>query len=192
MSEVSSCGEAYVDPRVRRTRLMLEQALEDLLKREPLEKISVGDIAEAATLNRATFYAHFVDKFDLLEGMVASRFEGLLRRRGVVFDGGCPTALYGIALAVCDFLADSPYCFEQRQMSQHLELAMVGIVRRMLGEGIRRHPPKSGMDPEMVAAAVAGAIYGAARQWVRTEGRVGAEEASRGMMEMLGPMMVSS
>ncbi len=191
MSNGTPCGEAYIDPRVRRTRQMLERAMEELLKATPIEKISVGDIAEAATLNRATFYAHFVDKFDLLEGMVAGRFEELLLKRGVAFDGGCPSALYGIALAVCDFLADMPFCFEQRQVGQHLELAMVGIVRRMLLEGVRRHPPKSGMDPEMVAAAVAGAMYGAARQWVRMEGRVGAEEAARGVMEMLGPMMIS-
>lgn len=190
MSALPPCGPAYVDPRVRRTRQMLEQALEDLLKKEPIEKISVGDITEAATLNRATFYAHFADKFDLLEGMVASRFQRLLLSRGVAFDGTCPSALYGIALAVCDFLADIPYCFEQRQVSQHLEQAMVGIVRGMILEGVRRHPPRSGMGPEMVAAALAGAMYGAATQWVRTAGRVGAEEAARGVMEMLRPVLV--
>ncbi len=170
---------------------MLEQALEGLLKTTPFEKISVGDITEAATLNRATFYAHFVDKFDLLEGMVAGRFEELLRRRGVVFDGTCPSALYGIALAVCDFLSEIPFCFEQRQVAQHLELAMVGIVRRMILDGVHRHPPKSGLAPEMLAAAVAGAMYGAARQWVRMKDRVGAEQAAQGVTEMLTPMMAS-
>ena len=169
---------------------MLEKALEGLLKTTPFEKISVGDITEAATLNRATFYAHFADKFALLEGMVAGQFEQLLSKRGVTFDGSCPSALYTIALTVCDYLADIPYCFEQRQVSQHLELAMVGIVRRMLLEGVRRYPPKSGMAPEMVAAALAGAMYGAAKQWVQTEGRAGAEEAARGVMEMLMPVMV--
>ena len=189
MSCSASGNDGYVDPRVRRTRQMLEQSLEGLLKTTPFEKISVGDITDGATLNRATFYAHFADKSELLEGMVASRFEELLVQRDVRFDGTCPSAVYAIALAVFDFLASIPYCFEQRQLAQHLELAMVGVVRRMLFAGVSRHAPKPGVAPEMLAAAMAGAIYGAARQWVRMEERAGAEEAARAVTEMLTPML---
>ncbi len=53
MSE--SCPE-ILDPRVRRTRHLLHQALGNLLETKEFEKISVQDIAEAATVNRATFY----------------------------------------------------------------------------------------------------------------------------------------
>ena len=179
----------YVDPRVRRTRQMLEQALEGLLATKAFEKISVGDIAEAADLNRATFYGHFVDKVALLEGMVAGRFQELLRSRGVAFDGQCASALYGIALAVCDFLADMPSCPGQRQMEQPLESAMVAIVRGMIADGLRHHPPGSGMPPEMIAGALAGAIYGAAKEWVRTPMRPGAEEAAAAILRLIRPMM---
>ena len=189
MASLLVSGQEYIDPRVRRTRQMLEHALEDLLMKKPFEKISVGDIADTATLNRATFYAHFVDKFDLLEGMVATRFQDLLLSRGVTFDGTCPSALYGITLAVCDFLADIPYCFEQRQVAQHLEPAMVAIVRRMIGEGLSKNPLKSGVAPEMVAAALAGAIYGAAKQWARTAHRSDAQEAATNVTKLLSPMM---
>lgn len=168
---------------------MLEQALEDLLASRPFEKISVGDIADAATLNRATFYAHFVDKYDLLGSMVRTRFENLLLRRGVVFDGSCSSALYGIALAVCDFLASLPYCSEQRQLEQNLELAMVAIVRDMLTDGLTRHAARPGVAPEMVAAALAGALYGSARQWIRTENRPAAEQAASTMTRILAPLM---
>lgn len=182
--------KAYIDPRVRRTRQMLEQSLELLLMKQEFEKISVSDIAEAATLNRATFYAHFVDKFDLLQSMVAVRFQDLILSRGVIFDGTCASALYSVALAVCDFLADIPYCSEQRQVAQHLELAMVGIVRSMLGEGINKHPPKADVDPDMVAAALAGAIYGSAKQWVRTANRAPAEEVAKTVMKLLTPILM--
>lgn len=82
--------EAQVDPRIRRTRHLLQQALEKLLESKEFEDISVQDITEAATVNRATFYDHYTDKFALLECMVATQFFGLLGERGVAFDGTCP------------------------------------------------------------------------------------------------------
>ena len=56
-----------MDPRIRRTRQMLQDALKRLLEEKQFDKISVQDITVLATLNRATFYAHYPDKFALLE-----------------------------------------------------------------------------------------------------------------------------
>ena len=53
------------DPRVRRTRKLLQDALVELLAEKSFEAITVQDIATRSTINRATFYAHFVDKYDL-------------------------------------------------------------------------------------------------------------------------------
>ena len=80
-----------VDPRIRRTRHLLQQALEKLLESKDFGDISVQDITEAATVNRATFYDHYTDKFALLECMVARQFLGMLGERGVTFDGTCPS-----------------------------------------------------------------------------------------------------
>ena len=190
MTPALKASSEYVDPRVRRTRQMLEQAMAGLLATTPFDKISVADIADAATLNRATFYGHFLDKFDLLTGMVASRFEDLLQQRQVVFDGTCPSAMYGIVLALCDYLATMPYCAEQRHMEQHMELALVGIVRRMLTEGLLQHRPKGNLSPELIAAALAGAIYSAVKEWARTPERGRAEPVARAITSLLAPIMM--
>src|SRR5450631_2711875 len=56
------------DPRVKRTRQLLLQAFIALLEeRHNLHSISVQEVAERATVNRATFYAHFEDKYALLQ-----------------------------------------------------------------------------------------------------------------------------
>ena len=181
--------EPYVDPRIRRTRLMLERSLEELLSREDLDSISISDIADAATVNRATFYAHFVDKFDLLSSLVTTRFEELLSARGVVFDGGCASALYALVLAVCDFLNQNSFCSQRRNVAQHLELAMVGVVRGVLAEGVRKHHHGSETDPDMVAAAMAGAIYASAKQWFQTDTRVNTEQAARTITALITPLL---
>ena len=139
------------DPRVRRTRQLLQQALAHLLTTREFEKLSVQEITDAAGVNRATFYAHYPDKFALLECMVASRFHALLDERGIVFNGTCTSAIQGIVLGVCDFLAQtvplpcatSPD-YPQNQMAPHMESAIVAVVRAMLLDGIQRHPPASG------------------------------------------------
>jgi len=77
------------DPRVRRTRLLLVQALQKVLEKKEFEEVTVQDITDAATVNRATFYDHYKDKFALLECVVGSEFQELLAERGVQFDGGC-------------------------------------------------------------------------------------------------------
>ncbi len=67
-----------VDPRVTRTRKLLRDALASLLAEKNFESITVQDIAEQATVNRATFYAHFTDKFALLDTMIREDFAGYL------------------------------------------------------------------------------------------------------------------
>ena len=52
-----------VDPRVKRTRKLLQQAFLELFQEKGFASISIQDITERATVNRATFYAHFPDKY---------------------------------------------------------------------------------------------------------------------------------
>jgi AcrR family transcriptional regulator len=58
--------EIKLDPRVKRTRQLLRQALMDLIPEKGYNAITVQDITDRATLNRATFYLHYRDKDDLL------------------------------------------------------------------------------------------------------------------------------
>jgi AcrR family transcriptional regulator len=185
-----------LDPRIRRTRELLHQALANLLETREFEKISVHDITAAATLNRATFYAHYPDKFALLECMVAARFQALLDARGVVFDGTCRGALRGIVLGVCDFLAGSPCSASagNRQMQPHMESAVVAVVRRMLLDGLRPTAlaqPTGLVSPEMLASAASWAIYGAAREWSQTPDRLPSEEIAETLAALVVPILHS-
>ncbi len=54
------------DLRVRRTRKLLQEALLEASSEKGFAHVTVRDIAERAMVNRATFYRHFEDKYDLL------------------------------------------------------------------------------------------------------------------------------
>lgn len=49
------------------TKRALEQSLKNMLKKKPLTKITINDIAEDCGINRMTFYYHFKDIYDLVE-----------------------------------------------------------------------------------------------------------------------------
>jgi AcrR family transcriptional regulator len=184
------CGRT--DPRSRRTRELLQQALATLMKEKDFDKISVNDITAAATVNRATFYAHYPDKFALLECFVAGQFHALLDERGVSFDGTCAGALRSFVLGVCDFLARTPgvECEPDRPMEPHIESAVVAVVRGMLLDGLRNHAdPASAASPELRAATVSWAIFGAAKEWVRTPNRPSSDEIADIMTPMIAPLM---
>ena len=59
-------AEQKEDRRVLRTRMALHQALIELILEKRYDKITVQDIIDRADVGRSTFYAHFLDKEDLL------------------------------------------------------------------------------------------------------------------------------
>lgn len=55
------------DLRSIKTEKALYTAIISLLKKQNFKKITVKGICEEALISRAAFYAHFIDKYDLLE-----------------------------------------------------------------------------------------------------------------------------
>ena len=58
-------AEKRVDPRFKRTRELIVRAFEELVMEKGHRALTVQEIAERATVNRATFYAHFRDQYEL-------------------------------------------------------------------------------------------------------------------------------
>jgi AcrR family transcriptional regulator len=63
------------DPRFARTELLLKTALMDEVARKGFDSVRVDGLCKTAGMNRATFYLHYRDKFELLEACMLSFFE---------------------------------------------------------------------------------------------------------------------
>ncbi len=57
---------SQTDLRIRRTHKLLQEAMIALIAEKGFDAITVGDIADRAMVNRATFYRHYEDKYDLV------------------------------------------------------------------------------------------------------------------------------
>lgn len=60
------------DARVRYTKMVIQVNFVELLKKKPLNKITVKEICELAEINRATFYKYYADAYDLMDKMEAA------------------------------------------------------------------------------------------------------------------------
>ncbi|MDQ7094333.1 TetR/AcrR family transcriptional regulator [Desulfosporosinus sp. PR] len=72
----------HTDLRVRYTRSILRDALIDLINEKGFDAVTVGDIAERAMVNRATFYRHYQDKYALVESIFQETVDTMLNEFG--------------------------------------------------------------------------------------------------------------
>ncbi len=159
------------DPRVKRTRKLLQQTLLELMGEQSFDAITVQDIATRSTLNRATFYAHFEDKYDLLDSIVR---EGIAEALAAAVPESAPVSaqtLRALCRAVCDYLAQvQDHCRPQnRRFDPLLERAVQEVLDRFIGRWLQRAPGAlpAGASAETVAGLLSWAIFGTASRWSR-------------------------
>jgi AcrR family transcriptional regulator len=93
--------DKQMDPRVRRTHQLLRNALIELIQEKGYNDITVKDITERATLNRATFYLHYQDKEDLLAQGFDEVWQELTRQNPLPVAPDGTLALEGTRTTVC-------------------------------------------------------------------------------------------
>ena len=122
--------EEKLDPRVRRTRNLILQAFYDLLAEKNFESISVQDVTDKAQINRATFYAHFPDKYALLDHSISQMFKQEIEKRTLNACHYTPDNLKHLILAVCEFL--SHLHSECAQPHQQFEALVENTIKKQL------------------------------------------------------------
>ena len=180
------------DPRMRRTRKLLQGALGSLLQTKTFDEISVQDITEAATVNRATFYDHYTDKFALLEAMVAGGFHEFLHERQLRYDASCPEAVGAIIQATCEYLVrvhSGGLCERQSAFQPLMDAAMVAAIRHLLSDGLSRIAFPSSASHELIAAAASAAIGGGVKQWFSSPDRPAIREFAGQLSALIIPML---
>jgi AcrR family transcriptional regulator len=162
-----------------------------MLQTKSFDEITVQDITEAATVNRATFYDHYADKFALLDALIAGGFHSLLHQRDVRFEGNCPSEASEIIRAACDYVLQMRECHtectQQSAFEPLIDAAITAAIRRVL---TRNDSPKSRLSP-MTASAASWAINGAVKGWYNTPDRLSVDEVVPQILAMILPMLQS-
>lgn len=167
----STFPQEKLDPRVKRTRQLLEHAFLEVVTEKGFQAASVQDIAEKAGVNRATFYAHFTDKYELLDYSVRLRFRQELEKRTLNVCTFSIDNLRALVITVCEYIAAaSSHC---NPPSPQFEQVMETQVKLQTQELLQKWLEKidSDIDTRITSTAASWAIYGLADQWAHDKNK---------------------
>lgn len=165
-----------LDPRVKRTRSLILQAFGDLLAEKGFEAVFVQDVTDKAQVNRATFYAHFEDKYKLLDYWIDQMFLEEIEKRLLDACHYKPENLRNLILAVCEFL--SRLHANCAQPHQQFESLAEGAIKNRLFELLSHWLKQTGtkISTEIPATVATWAIYGLASYYSHLKKRPALEK----------------
>lgn len=167
------------DPRVTRTRELIEQSFYELLMEKSLHALTIGDITERARINRATFYAHFEDKYDLYRHMVHSTFEQILLkaldRQGNDREAQLRAVVHSACLFFQELNAACPPADRQTRPLVEVEVQQRIYESILCWLQAQTYTQRDAfVTPEAMTKMVSWAIWGAALDWEGTQQSVDA------------------
>ncbi len=174
------------DPRVKRTRHLLLQALAELLSEQSFLSLSVQDIAARATVNRATVYAHFEDKYAMFESLIREGFQEQLESRLTADCSLNSENLRLLILTVVEYMGKlNSRCRKQdRRMDPLVESTAQDTLNQFLLNWLKKDAPKR-ENVETTASVMSWAIFGAAVQWSRSERGKTSEQLASEVFDVL-------
>ena len=152
--------------------MRLQQAMGELLTTQSFASVTVQEITRRAEVNRATFYAHFQDKDDLLESTLREKCRRVLHAARPAPSAPAPDAWQPLIQSVLEFFAQMPSVCPQaaRQWNSIVTTAMREELDCLLEEWLTAARPGQCVSP-VVAAAVSGAIVTCGLRWLRGTAR---------------------
>ena len=168
------------DRRVERTGQLLRGALVALIREKGFEALTVQEIIDRANVGRATFYAHFDNKDDLLVSGFEDLRDSLRARQREAFTRGRT-------------IEDRVFAFSREvfaHTNEHRDVfrAMVGkrsgavverVLHKLLIELLREdvtgavgRPRRHGVQAEALVQFLAGALFGLLMWWLDGRGKL--------------------
>ncbi len=123
--------ETALDRRAARTRALLLEALPGLMAERGFERLTIQNIIDRAGVGRATFYAHFENKEELLAASVGRLRAWLEAMRGLY-----PAQPFAFMLPFFDHLA-SHRAIYRTTFERESEVSVERLIRSMMRELVR-------------------------------------------------------
>lgn len=177
-----------VDPRVQRTRALIQDAMSELMGEKGLSAITVQEITDRATINRATFYAHYEDKFNLFTEMMRGMLIEKLAEHIPDQPGLTAPKMRALILALAEMKQgmDDHCAPADEALRSMLETELLSQIKQMLFDwcGIRPGVPAD-RDQATRASLLAWGIFGAVNDWARDHRRESSIEFAERLSALL-------
>jgi AcrR family transcriptional regulator len=185
---LSSFPQEKLDPRVKRTRDLIQRSFMEIVDEKGFNSISVQDITARAGINRATFYAHFPDKYALLDYAIGESFRHEIELRMLNVCEFRIENLRTLVITVCEFVRKIHSHTGREEQYQTLAEAQIrdqvyGLILHWLEkiDTIRN----CSVSRERAATAASWAIYGLAHQWAHEKQKSAADTFADEVMPLV-------
>ncbi len=167
---------------MQRTQQLLEAALLSLMKEKEFDLISVQEIIDRANVGRATFYAHYENKEDLIEsgfdGLLATLRERQQAARSV--EGARDERLFAFSrhlLAHADEHRNIFPAMVSKRGGAFIQHLLRNLLVKVVRDDVKAMTPKAGQTPdEAVVQFIAGGLFGLIMWWLASRKSLSAEE----------------
>lgn len=182
-----SVRERAADRRVVRTRQALGSALVGLMRARRFDDITVQQVLDRAGVGRATFYAHFRNKHDLLLSDAERFFEALERHFRANERGRRVAPVAELLAHVAEYHA-LLRALEQSGPAEDVYALLVGHLARMIERRMAEVRPEArsaALPPAATARVFAGALVEMMRWWLNRGAQPPAGEMDRHFHEIV-------
>src|SRR5690349_21065326 len=111
------------DRRAERTRQMLRRAFLEVVREKGLTKVTVQDIVDQANVSRGTFYAHYSDKYALIEIIIREAFQRSIKKQALG-DNWNRSALQRLIKAVLEYAKTVQHHWRSREVGPVIDQAI--------------------------------------------------------------------
>lgn len=172
------------DRRVQRTQQLLRGALFSLIQEKGFEVLSVQDIIDRANVGRATFYAHFDNKDDLLlSGFDALRATLRERQQEALSRGkSVEEQVLAFTHEMLRHVNEHRHLFRAmagKRSGETVQAALYRVVRELLRDEVRAIITVNNAQAWMSDAIVefiAGGLFGMLMWWLNSKTRLSIED----------------
>ena len=99
--------ESKDDRRVKYTKMVIKESFINLLEKKDLSRITVKEICEDADINRATFYSHYTDVYDLLKKIENELLENVNAQLSQLYEKGKKVNEVDLAERIFDYIKEN-------------------------------------------------------------------------------------
>lgn len=173
------------DRRIRKSRKAIDDACWSLLREKDFAAMTIGEIAQRADINRATFYRHYADKYDWLERQI----ELLMSETFSFWDQlGNPQRLPPVDTGY-DWIFrhyDEYFDIYAILFSEHTGLSFQSRITERLAEFLRERAGKNApsADTEFEVQYTAASVVGMLKWWVVNDRPLPLERMAQRMVEL--------